>query len=261
MKYLFLILSLLLLISCQTAQLEEIEQPLNKRVTGLNPLWLYELPVGSDYIIGISQCNHDTLTVENAAREMASVMKSRNTGSYTIQKFSQTDAENIQKSGNASFNLNVGTPEEAKENFKKLHIIDSHKLNHYFIGLYSIATSEIEDKYKKKEIRSFPKWYQENKIEDNSGYLTTWASDGSYDLITAWEKAAEVARYQIADYLEKDVSAGLFSNNEDITKKISIETTRKLANLEITRSYIVTEKYDTLYSYKIYLEMKMRKRL
>ena len=258
--YGIILISLLVLISCQSTLQEKPGHPHHKHYTSNNPLWLYELPVGSDYIVGISTHSQDSLAMVEAAKEMAAVMMARNTGSYTIQKSTQTDSEDHAKNGKATFNLNVGAPEEAKNNFSSLHLIDSHKLDQYFIGLFAESSKDIDPNYKKRSIRSFPKWYREKELDDTGGFVTTWVEAGSYDLGLAWEKAAEKARYQIADYLEKDVQANVINTNDDITKKIAIETTKLLTNLEITRSYIITEKIDTLYSYKVYLEMKMRKR-
>ena len=255
-----LLLSVVISISCSTQFINDYEKPHKKHITERNPIWLYELPVGYDYIVGSAHLSPDSIATQDAAKEMAAVLKSRNTGSYTIQKATQTDSDYSIENGKATFNLNVGDPDEAKRIFNNLNLIDSHKLNNYYIGLFADISSDINDNFKQLEMRGFPKWYRERALDDKQGYITTWAEASSYDLALAWEKAAEKARYQIADYLEKDITAAVINKNDDIKKDIAIETTRKLSHLEITRSYIITEEHDNLYSYKVYLEMKMRVR-
>lgn len=261
MKKILLFLGLIIVVSCTQNIIVEYEKPVLKKITEPNPLWLYELPEGSDYVVGISVYTADSIAMKIAAKEMAAVMKSRNTGSYTIEKYSQADHENKLNSGHATFKLNVGTPEETKEIYSKLKIIDSFKLYDNYIALYATESKGIEEKYKNRVLRSFPKWYRKSELSDKSNYITAWAEGHSHDLATAWEKAAEEARYQIAGYLEKDVLGAVENNNENTSKKVSVETTIKLSNLEIVRSYIVTEQNGSLFSYNVYLEMKMRKRI
>ena len=223
------------------------------------PLWAYSPPAQSDYVIGISTKSFDEEAMRDAARQMAAVMKSRNTGSYTIEKFAMTTTSNIIKDGKSVFKLNVGSPEEAERIYNSLHLVDEAYLYDFYLGLFSESQTEIAESYKEKRIFNFPDWYKKDQIIDEGNIIISYASDRSYNLVTAWEKTAEKARFGLAKYLEKDIQGALISKDEEIDKRIAIESTRKLAKMHIKRSFIVTEIYDSLIGYKVYLEMEMKK--
>lgn len=223
------------------------------------PRWVYHLPDGSDYVLGIAPRSLDTGMMQESAREMAAIMYSRNHGSYTIDNTAITAREDPVRSGSADFRLNVGSPDKAREYFDKLQLVDEAYSYEYYFGLFSLTGTKPEKKIREKLVPNFPDWFSEREIVDLDVVIKTCAQDRSYDLVIAWDRAAENARYELAKYLEKQVQAAIISLNEEIDKRIAIESNRKLVNMKITRSHIVTESHDNLLSYIVYLEMEMKK--
>jgi len=259
MKQIILFIIILLLISC-SSEIVLVKQPALKKM-GIEPLpcWVYELPAESDYIIGVSARSFDHDSMFDAARQMAAVMKSRNKGSFTIDRFSISSGSNILREGKAVFQLNVAEPNETLRIYESLNLIDETYLYDHYIALFSETELSIPESFCQKKIINFPDWYSKDEIIIEDEYLLSHAQDGSYNLVTAWEKTAEKARYELAKYLEKEVKSIVLSQNENIEKNIAVESTKKLVNLEITRTFIIMKNYDSLISYQVYLEIKMKK--
>ena len=259
MKKIFFLLILVFIMSC-SSEISFMERPSIKKIK-VEPLpcWAYELPVKGDYIIGISARNFDNDSMIDAARQMAAVMKSRNKGSFTIDRLALSSGSDIIKEGKAKFQLNVAEPDETLKIYNSLTLIDETYLYDHYIALFSETRTSIPESFCQKKIENLPEWYSKDEVIIEDEHILSYAQEGSYNLVMAWEKTAEKARYEIAKYLEKDVQGKVISKNENIDKNIAIESTKKLVNIEITRSFIIMRNYDSLISYQVYLELRMKK--
>jgi len=257
-KYLILFPAVILLFAC-SSQFSELEKPVLNKIE-LEPLpgWLYELPTQGNYVIGISARNYDPESMQEAARQMAAIIKSRNRGSFTIDRYARTSGSDLLKEGNIRFQLNVSEPDETLRIYDSLNLIDETFLFDHYIALFSESEITIDQFYCQKSILNFPDWYKQDEIVIVDDQILCYTQDSSYNLVTAWEKTAEKARYQLAGYLEKDVQGKLISKNEEIEKQIAIESTKKLVNLEITKSFILMKNYDSLISYQVFMEMRTK---
>jgi hypothetical protein len=258
MKYLTLFSAVVLLFAC-SSQFPELEKPVLKKIE-LEPLpgWIYELPANGNYVIGISARNYDSESMQEAARQMAAIIKSRNRGSYAIDRYARTSGSDLLKEGNILFQLNVSEPDETLKIYDSLNLIDETYLFDHYIALFSETEATIDQFYCQKRILNFPDWYKRDEIVIENDQILCYAQDSSYNLVTAWEKTAEKARYQLAGYLEKNVQGKIISKNEEIEKQIAVESSQKLVNLEITKSFILMKNYDSLISYQVFMEMRTK---
>jgi hypothetical protein len=259
MRRIIILFFLFLLIGC-SSQFPVKNSPVMKKME-LNalPCWIYELPAEGDYVIGISTRSFDEFSMQESARQMAAIIRSRNKSSFTINKFARTSGSDNLKEGNTLFQLNVAEPEKTRKVFENLKLIDETFLFDNYIALFSETENSIDESYCKKQVMNFPQWFKEDKLTVTDTEILSCSKAGSYNLATAWEKAAEKARFQLAEYLEKDVQSSVISNNEVIEKQIAIESTRKLIDISIPRSFIILKNIDSLISYEVYLELRMNK--
>ncbi|MCK4653314.1 MAG: hypothetical protein KAU01_02595, partial [Candidatus Cloacimonetes bacterium] len=116
MRKIVIFLIVILLFGCASQHREHWKsETIHKIETAQLPAWIYELPTDSDYIIGISRKSFDIEEMKDSAKQMAAVIKSRNTASYSIDKFASVTTEEILREGKAVFKLNVSaSPEETK---------------------------------------------------------------------------------------------------------------------------------------------------
>ncbi len=255
---LLLIVIMLLVINCSTSSRHYKKDSFIHKYESLAlPAWIYDSQ-GQDFVVGISRKSYNLEDMEDAAKQMAAVMKCRNEGSYTIEKYATTESEKLMGSGKVVFKLNVcADPEDMKRIYENLELIDQTEICGFFLGLYTIGGKNIENNYRKKSVQKFPDWFSEEKLIANDDVIYAYQTESSSDLETAWIRAAENARQELAKYLEKDVMGRITSIDDEFEKDIIIESTKKLVNMEITRSYIQSELKDALYSFKVYLELKM----
>jgi hypothetical protein len=259
MNKLLLMTLLFVLLGCASqTEFEEIKM-IHKIEYPLLPGWVYELPAG-EYVIGIAQKSFDEDEMKDAAKQMAAVMKSRNEASYSIEKFASTTTEDLLRDGKAEFRLNVSASPETTQNiYETLKMVDEVFFFDYYLALFSFQNDSVAEKYKNRFVANFPDWYEKDDIKVDSLKIISHTSGSSSHLIIAWEHAAQNARLEIAKYIEKDVRSALISTDEEIEKKIAVETSKKLIRMEITRSFISSELHDNLHSYKVFLEMVMEK--
>lgn len=253
------VMATFILVSCSSASPVQTEPVLKKVGMEALPCWLYQLPEEGDYVVGIAPRNFDKESMQDAARQMAAVMHSRNAGSFTINKFARTSGSDRYKEGTGRFRLNVAEPETTQKIYERLNLIDETYLYDNYIALFSLVTKEIAESYCKKQVQNFPGWFKKDDIILSDDAIFSHSFESSHDLTTAWEKAAEKARLQLAKYLEKDVQSYVLSRDENIEKQIAIESSRKLLNMNISRSFILMKNFDSLISYEVYLEMRMEK--
>jgi len=259
MKIILGSLFLLVLISCSTGIIYQERPSINKLKIEPLPCWVYELPPGTNYVIGISAKTFDRESMLDSARQMAAVMKSRNKGSFTIDKLAITSGSEFHKEGNSRFKLNVAQPEETLNIYNSLQLVDETFLYDHYLALFSVTDVIPPESYYQKKIANFPEWYKRDEIEIGKDHVISYAKGSSYNLVNAWEKTAEKARYELAKYLEKNVQSIVLSKDENIEKKIALESAKKLVDLEISRSFIILKNFDSLISYQVYMELKMRK--
>ena len=260
-KIFFYFTAFVLVFGCASSDYFYYERsPVHKIVGEPLPEWVYKLPEGN-FVIGISRKTADKEEMIDAAKQMAAVIMSRNKASFTVDKSAYRNSEDIMKSGKAQLKINVSfSPKETEKIYSELKMADQTFYFNYFIALFSTSEITLNDDYKKKNYLPEPSWLAENKITKENHKLKTYVSATSSDLIIAWEKAAEKARLQIADYLEKNVEGLVKSKNEEIEKLITLETNKIIGNLRISRSYIRTEMKDSLIGYTVYLEMEMKRK-
>ncbi|MCK4311713.1 MAG: hypothetical protein KAW88_03145 [Candidatus Cloacimonetes bacterium] len=261
MKKIVIFLIVILLFGCASQQREHWKsETIHKIETTQLPAWVYELPTEGDFIIGISRKSFEFDKMKDSAKQMAAVVKSRNTASYSIDKFASLTTEEILREGKAVFKLNVSaSPEETKRIYESLQLVDETFLHDFYIALFSEMKTGIPTSYRKKYVSNFPQWYEGDKIVVESNKIISYVHSSSSNLVSAWENAAENARLEIAKYLEKEVQSALISKDEEIKKSIALETRKKLLKMKITRGYISSELRDNLRSYKVYLELVMIK--
>ncbi|MBC8384625.1 MAG: hypothetical protein H8E57_03790 [Candidatus Cloacimonetes bacterium] len=260
-KLIFVFVTLMIFFGCSTpgkyAYYER--EAIHKVEMEKLPEWFYNLPMNGDFVVGISKKSYQKEEMIDSAKQMAAITKSRNQGTFAIEKFASKDTEDILKDGEALFRLNVSSsPEEIRKIFDSLKLTDEASFFDYYIALFS-SNKDLNDRFKQKYISNLPDWTTEKgvKIEDN--FLLSFSKGSSYDLISAWEKAAEKARLELANYLEKEVLGMVENRNENIEKLISLETSKKISKMQITKCFVISEMKDSLLSYKVFIEMKMER--
>ena len=133
--------------------IHNIQQPEKRIIKESFPFWVYQIPENENTVVGISHLTFDEKKYIEAAKQMAAVMMSRNESSFVVDKYAETNSENIIKTGKAEFKLNVSSdPQKTEELFSKLKLITSYKYNGYFIGLFSLKNLKLPEKYKKESI-------------------------------------------------------------------------------------------------------------
>ncbi len=231
-----------------------IYKPENVKV----PKWIFERLETGDFVIGISPKSFNYDKMVDAARGMAAVIKGRNIGSYSISKYaSQSVGED---DAYAEFELNVSSSiEEVKRFGDSLILIDETYLYGFFIGLYSMKDCEVEKDFVSISELTEPEWISEEKLIVTDEKILSKAFATSIHLDIAWEEAAGNARIEMGKFLEKNVQGLLKSTDEKIDKTVAVETTIKTCKMNITRSHIVANMRDGLFSYKVFIEMKMER--
>ena len=258
-KVIILIISLLIIAGCATHKEIYKQETQDRLETPPLPKWVYNTP--GNFVVGISQKSMNSDEMLEAAKQMAAVMKSRNSASYTIEKYAATSSENILKSNVIEFKLNVSSsPQKTKEIYNSLELVDSIEALGYFIGLFSSTNMEFNISYKKPYIHRIPEYFEKDKLEISDNTVNCYKTVSSTSLVLAWENAAEEARYEIEKYLEKKVQSAIINvDDEIIEKRIALETSEKLSIMKLKSSYITTELKDNLRLYKVYHEMEITK--
>ena len=251
------VLILLILAGCATHKQIYRQETQDRLEIPPLPKWVYNTP--DHFVVGISQKSMNSGEMVEAAKQMAAVMKSRNSASYTIEKYAATTSDNILQSNVTEFKLNVSSsPQKTKEIYNSLELVDSIEVLGYFIGLFSATKMEINVSYKKRYIHRIPEYFEKDKLEIEDNTINYYKTVSSSSLVLAWENAAEEARYEIAKYLEKKVQSAIINIDDEITeKRIALETSEKLSKMKLKTSYITTELKDNLRLYKVYHEMEI----
>lgn len=255
-----LLMFVIILLGCASHKSEKVQTKIVKKIEQeALPAWVYEIPAGKDYVVGIASRTVDAEQMKDAAKQMAAIILSRNKASYTIEKAASTEKEEIGQSGSAKFKLNVSaSPQETQRIYQNLQVVDETFFYDFYLALFSETPDTLAGSYTSKYITNFPDWYEADGLKIVDSQIRSYAAESSSNLVNAWQKAAETARFELAKYVEKTVQSELLSENENITRKIAIETRLKMEEMHITRSFITSELQDNLRSYKVYLEMVLR---
>lgn len=252
------ILSLLIIGGCATHNEIYRQKAQDRFETPPLPKWIYNTP--DNFVVGISQKSLNTDEMQEAAKQMAAVMKSRNNASYTIEKYAATSSDNTFKSNVTEFKLNVSSsPQKTKQIYNSLELVASIEALGYFFGLFTPTNLEIDAYYKKPYIQKKPKYFEKDKLKIYDYTINCYKTQSSSSLVLAWENAAVEARYEIAKYLEKKVQSAVINTDEITEKRIALETSEKLSRMKLKASYITTELRDNLRVFKVYHEMEILK--
>lgn len=257
-KILILMLSLLIIGGCATHNEIYRQKTQDKFETPPLPKWIHNTP--DNFVVGISQKSMNYNEMQEAAKQMATVMESRNNASYTIEKYAATSSDNTLKSNVYEFKLNVSSsPQKTKQIYNSLELVASMEALGYFFGLFTSTNLEIDTSYKKPYIQKKPKYFEKDKLEIYDNTINCYKTESSSSLILAWEKAAVEARYEIAKYLEKNVQSAIINTDEITEKRLALETAEKLSMMKLKASHVTTELNDNLRLFKVYHEMEILK--
>ena len=256
-KVIILLFSLVIIAGCATHKEIYKQETQDRLEIPPLPKWVNNTP--DNFVVGISQKSMNSDEMQEAAKQMAAVMESRNDASYTIEKYAATSNDNTFKSNISEFKLNVSSsPQKTEQVYNSLKLVDSIEALGYFIGLFSSTNMEINSSYKKPYIQRMPEYFEKDKLEISDDTINCYKTVSSSSLVLAWENAAEEARYEIAKYLEKKVQSAVINIDDEITeKRIALETSEKLSKMKLTTSYITTELKDNLRLFKVYHEMEI----
>ncbi len=253
-----LILILFIIVSCATHNEIYRQKTQDKLEIPPLPKWIYNTP--DNFVVGISQKSMNYDEMEEAAKQMAAVMESRNHASYTIEKYAATSSDNTLKSNVTEFKLNVSaSPQKTEQIYNSLELVDSMEAFGYFFGLFSATNNGIDDSFKRANILRMPEFFDKDKLEISDNIINCYQTESSSSLVLAWENAAVEARYKIAKYLEKEVQSAIINTDEITEKRIALETSEKLSAMKLKASYITTELKDNLRVFKVYHEMEISK--
>jgi hypothetical protein len=193
MKKIFVILIVLAtLVGCASQKPKEITKPIKKIEKMSLPAWVYELPESGDFVIGISTRSIYEDQMKDAAKQMATVIHSRNKASYTITKSAATSKEEFLGGGSAQFKLNVSSsPEETQRIYENLNLVDEFFYYEYYLALFSETVKELHESHKTKYVANFPEWHENDGLRVEDGFIYSYASESSSNLVSALEVAAE----------------------------------------------------------------------
>ncbi|HCX73071.1 MAG TPA: hypothetical protein DHM37_05065 [Candidatus Cloacimonas sp.] len=250
----FLIFIFLLGCSATIKQEIEVSPTSNKQVLEAElPNWLYKIPEKA--VVGIAPYKKNKESSLEAARKMAAVFSNRNRSSIAISKKGFREAQDSLSDMQVKFRMNVGDPKEASKLYENLKLIDETRFHNYYLALFSENSIEFDTKKVYSNLEK-PNWFQKTRLEDEEGLVTYHSTATSANFISAWEMAAENARLQIAEYIEKKVRGLLLRKNENFDKYVSIETSQNVSNFKIVRSAVRAEYQDQLLIYQVYMEVQ-----
>ena len=242
------------------SQMDKPIEPIKEN--NLNPAslsaWINQLP-GDNFVIGIAKKTNDANRMIESAKQMAAVMMNRNKNSFVIKNYAMIEKENLTKSGSAKFELNVGSTKDLQKIYEKLELVDYSIAYGYFLGLFSIDGRDVSNKTKIENPLEKPSWFDEGIFSDGENTVICHTKATSYNLVTAWEKAAEKSRQKFAEYITKNVQSVILSNNEQIRADVAVETRLMLKNLQINKSYFVPHCKNGIWRFDVYFEMIMEK--
>ncbi|MCK5052578.1 MAG: hypothetical protein KAS53_12710 [Candidatus Cloacimonetes bacterium] len=253
-----LILSLLIIGGCATHNEIYRQKTQDKLEIPPLPKWVYNTP--DNFVVGISLKSMNSDEMQEAAKQMAAVMESRNHASYTIEKYAAISSDNTLKSNVVEFKLNVSaSPQKTEQIYNSLELVHSIEALGYYFGLFSAVNREIDASFIRANILRMPKYFEKDKLEISDNTINCYETESSSSLVLAWTNAAVEARYNIAKYLEKEVQSAIINTDEITEKRIALETSEKLSRMKLKASYITTELKDNLRVFKVYHEMEIIK--
>ncbi len=258
-KNLLIILIILFLQGCASKMEKPIDPIKKNRINpALHSAWINQIP-GNNYVIGIAKISNDVDSMKESAKQMAAVMMNRNKSSFVIKNYAAIDKEDMLKSDDAKFELNVGSTKELRKIYQDLELVDYSIAYGYFFGLFSLNGIDVPNKTKIKNPFVQPSWFEEDKFSDEGNLIVCHTKATSSNLVTAWQNAAEKARQKYAEYFTKDVQGRILSYNEDVRVDVAVETSIMLKNLQINKSYFVPHCKNEIWRFDVYFETIMEK--
>lgn len=225
------------------------------------PQWFIDLPSG-DYAIGISKLSIRNLEMKTAAFQNAVVQFCRNQSSFIVNKKALRETE-LSLSGNADFQVVVNSnPQLLRTISEELVLIDEFWFYDNYIGLFGLQETEIDKSlielsYSDDPNKDIPGWYH-YELQKESGIINATVRADSYSLESAWQKALDNARLKLAAFLETDVSSSVYHINEKMDKLITLETTRKMENIQVKRCFVKRYLGSGGPGYAVYIETGMK---
>lgn len=261
MKKLVLVLFTIVLLGGCLPKMGKLETPKKTNQIKIDPVgvWAYQLPQNNKYVVGIARKSDNIDNMTDSAQQMAAIMMNRNKNSFVIKNYAAIESERIRNSGNAQFELNVGSTKHLRKIYKSLELVDYSMAYGYFIGLFSVNGAEAPSKAKIQGTHEVPAWFEENKFQDSSNTLICHTTSTSRDLKTAWEAAAEMARQQFAEYLMKSVQSRILADDSNVRSDVAVETRLLLKNIQISKSYFIPRCINGTWRYDVYFEIIMEK--
>ncbi len=259
MKYVIFILMLISIWVAPSAEAQNSPGSVGQDRVVAIPRWLHELPEG-DFTIGISHRERDVENMQAYAKQHATISKSRNDNSICIIKYTHQSSDLTHKDAEARFEINVSaSPDSLMKIYEALELVDNYNLYENFVGIYSKQKRELSD-YHRETITPYldPQEFSEPIIEKDTK-VESYSTGSSTNLIRAWDRAAEVARNQLAAYVQKNVQSFVGRVDEKMHKDIAIETSIILGKMRISKSIITMEMVDNLLSYVVYLKIEMER--
>lgn len=244
MKRCALILIIITILSACSRNREAIEEPQQEvtQSTVQVPIWFLQPPQG-DFSIGISKLSVHNLQMKTAALQNAVVQYCRNNSSYIVNKKAFRETDFSTNGGTAEFQLIVNSePELLHSAAENLKLLDDFWFFDNYIGLYGYNSTDIDTNLVMISFSEIPEgdtpdWFGEDIYLDGANLLTNIRAD-SHSLEFAWVKAMDLARIELAGWLETGVSSTIYQVNEKIDKLVALETTRKMRNINLKHCYI-----------------------
>ncbi len=225
------------------------------------PAWILSPPPSQNQVIGIAYRGEDSI---DSARNQASVILSRNLSSYTVKKHARikTDTDRSSDEEYAQFEVNVSSTPNARNIYDRLVLLHDNDLDGYTICIFAPDDCPIDTTLVEYEPDTEPDWIDRHIVVEEGDYVSAIATCSSSDLINAYETALVDARYSLAQYKSQAIQAMRKINENDSGGKIitssEFETLVELENLSVSRMHIRRKYCSGLYSYVVYIEMRMR---
>ncbi len=228
------------------------------------PAWVLTPPTDNEHVIGIAYGSSNHEKAIDSARNQAAVIMARNRSSWNVKKCAaiSRDTNGFSDEDRARLEFNVSAAPDARGIYDHLTLLHDNDLDGYSICLFAPERALIDTTHVEYEPDSEPGWMDRHPVLEEDAFVSAIASSSSSDLIKAYESALVKARLELAQYSSQKVQAMRKINEMDGQEKVlttsAIETVVELNDLMVSRMYIRRKYTSGLFSYVVYIEMKMR---
>ncbi len=230
----FILLFLILMTSCSgnVKSVSKKNQRLNKIKSYDLPAWLNLFPQNKSYLIGFAHKTNSRLKIIEEAKQSAAIFYCRNSEAYSVHK--KALVRNYEEN-DVRFDLNVSANmKRVKDTIENLTVVDSCKIDNYFIYLFQ--NKKIPPKTKK-----IGKKY---KVETSSA-----------DLIDALQHGFDEIRTQVAEYHHKSVITSTTISNENVCVKGELKTLGIISGLNLFSVKISSTFQESTLRYSVKITM------